>query len=1268
LSLSTAVPLILAERYLPEELYQAICTHLGEVRPSLPLPAYFSPVDYATRVADVLRNRGYTDDEIHAFFVTAIPPRPTLRGQVLVQHQASAPPEPRILKGIADIPLASVYVPPELQLLTRSPRHPHEDCEHAAPAEQAIEAGTVIQRWSASTGDESLLLIGEMGSGKTEYMLLMFREALRRARESIEHPIPIWLPGAHLAGELSEEFVLGQIKLSHDELRRCQRDGTIRFRLFLDGIDEATARHRRALALFRSTLGPCFRGVAATLRPGYFLDLPAATHVRVFPWRDQQIEEFLRRWAGSVDRAAIDRLRRSPYFTRLRPSLANPLFASFCAYVAAFRPEALRNRTELFQAVLDYVLQQWREVDTRDAKLSTMRSVPEILEFLQPLALEIVRGRRSTVTGEELHRAVFRRDESFLAVSDLIRGRYGLLTETDGGYIFTIRGLAEYLAGRALLAQGSEAIVAAAREPWALQPLRHTIVTAHRDPQHSLELLRRLLHHEATDDIATCNGQLQPVLVATLAASDLADDVPDSLIDPIVAAVLRRIAEETTSWVGPTTLEALPEMLPMAHALAQRLRDRLLALLALPANRAAWYAAHDVGCVHQHIARLTERDPQVRAVICRHLTRFIDHPDAQWALNWELHDDQDSRRTRPCLEAGLALRHATRGPAFDPWRARLADLVTRGGQLASFSAALALRPGEAPAEALVEGYKRGNTAGYRFDGVLAELAMTTDGRAALDTHWPSWASPTEQPHWGWPESTADEHVAALPAPPPSASTRARIISCLMSGAAALTPEQQRTFLALPEVLHELSHTAQRLPEDAVATILPRLLLAVPCSRGRAAIQELGRRSRVAAAILRDRLKALIDTLDRTTRRGARRAALHGELRRWAARRALAPQTSWSRTHATCELRRRAVRCSNPKRLAALRHHVRMRIQFFPGRGFDALVREHDRVAIAVFARWLRECHADHFREYDDTIPPDILAINAIQQIARRILSRRKEAHTLLPWSPRNLNRFSSLWQTDDEVWSALTKILCAWGYNLEVFATATRNSRLPEPVQSRLATVLEAFLERHGNFNTERDEYTYWHNAATVLVRYVRDLGYPPALLPFLERLAGRRADPICGGAALDATIALVPFLDTEELARLSQQRARYFVNHPATLSSFSPAETRALLEADAGAWMSAFRAVVLKLPRDSRVHRPLRDLVGLLPASHQQAAAAAWHEAVSHLEFPWFETEFPSSYTRPADEARRVEYEAGMALATAEELRHAALQRVAHSASRTRP
>ena len=153
MSLSTAVQLILAERYLPEELYQAICTHLGDLRPSLPLPAYFSPVDYATRVADVLRYHGYTDDKIHAFFATTIPPRPTLRSQVLAQHQASAPPEPRILKGIADIPLASVYVPPQLHLLTRSPRHPHEDCEHAAPAEQAIEAGTVIQRWSASTGD-----------------------------------------------------------------------------------------------------------------------------------------------------------------------------------------------------------------------------------------------------------------------------------------------------------------------------------------------------------------------------------------------------------------------------------------------------------------------------------------------------------------------------------------------------------------------------------------------------------------------------------------------------------------------------------------------------------------------------------------------------------------------------------------------------------------------------------------------------------------------------------------------------------------------------------------------------------------------------------------------------------------------------------------------------------------------------------------------------------------------------------------------------------
>lgn len=1119
-------------------------------------------------------------------------PPVSLREQVLAQARASLPRESLILKGITgnNVPLEKVYVVPPLALVGRSgQRLPTGSDAHCDPGDPRSSADAEISRWVEGEADESLLLIGEMGAGKSEFLACLCRDTFDRAVKSGNHPIPLWINAASVSKESSIDLVLARTKLSRDELTQGIRSDALGFRLFFDGVDESPQQFRRALDSLREVLGSSLRGVAASTRPGYFLPLVDASTVRVLPWHDPQVEEFLERWASVVDSLSIDRIRRSPYFAKLRSSLANPLIASFCAHIAALHPEALRNRTELFRAVLDYALQQWRRAGEREEMPVTMRSVPEMLEVLQPLALELVRGQRSSISQADLRRAVFQRDDSPIAVVDLVCGKYGLLAECEDGYTFTIRGLAEYLAGRELLSQGTEAIANAAREAWAIEPIRHAVVEAQSHRADSgAEILMRLLRDEKTDSIAYCNGQLRSVTVAGLAAGDIAEFLPTPLVEACADAVMRRLTEERTTWVGEAIQETVREVLLVENPLAQKLYEHSWRLLEGPWDRASWFETADIRCVPTLIDLLSERDPEVRAIACRKLASFADVPMVQRFLWLELFDDQDRGHTRPCVEAGLVLRGATRTRDFDPLKAQLVELLNRGSQMSSFAAALALFPGEASTAELAEGLHRGGRAGYYHDEIVAELAASDAGTAALDACWPDWRTPKSR----WQTTPRKKDERSTTQPPPSSSTRFRLATGMLGGLTTMSGARLQEFLRLPGVCHALSHSAERLPESALPTLLPAIVNDGLCTRGRGVVQTLGRHNPAAARVL-------------------------------------------------CDILTQAVESGDSRK-----------IQQFPGRSIESLVLARDPGAIRAYSRWFAECHKyfiDLDDECDDVIPAEILEIEEISAAARNTLARRSEGQ-FLPWPPRVLCKLAPIWQNNEEIWSELSRILCAWGSNLDMFVSAVRNSHLPPRIQEKLSATLDVFLTRHGKDKDGKNEQYYWHQAVPRLVEYIRFRGYPATLLSFLERLAGRTTDPICGHVVIGATIALVPHLSKDELSRLSKHQAGRFRCHPEKLRDFPQQEARLLVGAAAKAWLDAFRANVGAVASNPALHRPLRDLLLILPSRERKVAAAEWVAIARGHEWPWVETDWPSGYTRPADEARRIAFEAGMILETCDE------------------
>jgi hypothetical protein len=1103
----------------------------------------------------------------------------------LTRHQ---PPPSDVLRGITGkrIDLAPLYVPLQLEDVDR-PVHHEPECSSNTPLQPHSHKHeeTEVNSWHESASDTSIILVGEIGSGKTELLLRRYRDALKLAEADPTRPLPLWLPVSRLPASFDIHDLHRQLHFTADEFTQLIRSEQATFLIFLDGYDEAPARAQQILDITQDALGRCLRRVEVSTRPGFAPRVPRAKTVKISPWTDDQSALFQQLWAEHIDPAAVRALRASPSYDRLRTNLTNPLFASLCAHIAASRPECLRSRTAIFRAVLDLAFHRWAPDRVTDPR-APLRSPNEILDLLQPLALAAIRGEEPILKGPELRKAILKNEDFPTPTEDLLRGYYGVIAPVEGGdYIFTIRGLAEYLAGRALLSGDQEQLVRASRESWGVEPVRHALALRHAaDPNDAHQLLARLIRDEGEDDIAVVNGHLRPVMIAALAASDLAPEIPADLTATIVNAVLRRVTEETTSWVGEVMLQVVRSFIRADHELARQIRARMVATaLDHSSPRSHWFETAEALSVNDLLNALAERDPAVRSAVCRRLRAHVDIPEVQQALWSQIFDGQDDGPTLPSIAAGLTLHHATRGPAFEPTLKRLTDTAANGDQLASFSASLALLPGEAPHEVLIAAFQNGFQAAYYIPEVISALAAAPDGEHALDKHWPKWRDPPPN----HAEQAPPQPTAQRAAPPPSWSTRSRIAETLAITLDLIEPAQLEALLQDPEIRHSLAHEAMRFPERALETVLPAFLAgATLCRRGRAAIHELGRNNDLAAEIV---LRSL---------RG----------------------------------------CLTEPGTAA---------RYFPGRAVEGLILRGNTEALSLYARWLvgsPYSRTEHVN--DSTIPPEILRLEPIAAVFAKVKSDYSD-RSAIHWHSGVIARFTTLWQDDAATWAQIKRALTPWGSNLSRFFKMTINARLPADVESRLVEVLEEFLARHNAPPNHPEERDYWHQGARDIAPYIFFKSHPTSLAPILLKLAGRDVPPICRALALHASIAAIPLLTPAERSRLSAQRAQHFASNPESLANAPQHETLAFIGAAPEPWFEAFAALIVKLPTRPHFAEPLKTLLGVFPTDQRQRAAALWRDHTRNQELPWHETRWPDGYARLADDARQLLFESGGRLDT---------------------
>ncbi|HEX8703406.1 MAG TPA: hypothetical protein VF815_31510 [Myxococcaceae bacterium] len=656
------------------------------------------------------------------------------------------------------------------------------------------------------------LLEGSVGAGKSTVLEHLRFKLAERAKEDPRAPLPIRLQARDLVSDLAQAVTLDSPPLDP----RLLQSSSVGFVYLVDGLDEVEQHRGRTvqdrldiLSRQASTIAMIMAGRPSTS----YVTVPSSTvRLRVVPWSRAQVDEFLDRWRQH-DPERVDALRHLSRIDALLPVLTTPLTATFALLLAKEEPEALRSRAGLFRGIEERLFSTW----ARRRGIQKEGEVPsweKIAPALRKLALESLKSG-----DEQLTRKDFRRHLRADALDELIEDahrRFGLFVYLeDGSYRFLLRGIAEHLAGAALLEQGKEAILKAAHEKWAEEPVRHALGLGldSKGGEWALEMLSALL--PGPNGIRVV--EVRPLLIAARAALDFGEEARP-VAEKIAEALANLLTVETSTWIPQASTDVTREMARLGGPCWDALLRRLKARLSPRCEPAEWYLAQDKRSLGWWLEALKHVDPKVRCVAIERLGAWVDDLRVRDALLSLIADETYPPFDEPpALRAGLVLRKATRDEAFQEMLPELIGLAQDGGQFTGGAAALALRSTEAPAPLLAKCLHALSIAGKVYQEPLQELAALPEGETALNERWKNWRDADSQPET--PPTSLTTSVGDTP--PLSVGTLRNLYSALGPGIARWSPEQWNQMGLSPmsfELTRALCEAAWEHPEG----ILERL--------------------------------------------------------------------------------------------------------------------------------------------------------------------------------------------------------------------------------------------------------------------------------------------------------------------------------------------------------------------------------------------------------------------------------------------------------------
>jgi hypothetical protein len=577
----------------------------------------------------------------------------------------------------------------------------------------------------------AILLEGPVGAGKSVVMAKL-AAILAGHRRSSSTPLPVLIHARQLrTADITS--ALHPVLQSSEALVFLREFGGA-FVLLVDGLDEvppeavaaanaaldAAARDQRCSAIVASTrpVGSQIRISGANVR--YLLDA----------WSDADVDAYLNAWEP-FNRAAALAIRLASEDPACRAMLATPLTAAAICLVAREDTQAIGSRASVLVALTARLFQDW--ASARGIAVRWHDFAP----IFEEMALDWLRGGGEPIPRARLEQFARRcgpHNERLALTSGI--SAFGLLVRRpEGTYDFAMRSLAEHLAGGALLLAGDDAVVDAASHAWGSEAARHAIALAEQRHGSSRagELVRRLQSDPFALSPDVDLGALRRLFVAAASAADLTS-LPEDVEEALASALFECVANEESIWIPTLAVGVAQEVARSSRSLWKRLGAVLRA--ALDDDRghpARWHLALDAHDAEDWLNALFHNDQAVRNVACRKLSQFSDVHYVRYYLCAMLSDQAaEPFHDLPCISAGHTLRGCTRDEHFNnEILPKIRELLARENQTESGAAAIALRPGEAPAPLLVAGLALFGS-GYSVpESVVADLAATPDGHEAL---------------------------------------------------------------------------------------------------------------------------------------------------------------------------------------------------------------------------------------------------------------------------------------------------------------------------------------------------------------------------------------------------------------------------------------------------------------------------------------------------------------------------------------------------------
>ncbi len=435
-------------------------------------------------------------------------------------------------------------------------------------------------------------------------------------------------------------------------------------------------------------------------------------------------------------------MEASPHHLWARDDLlANPLTATLCLAIIRLGNSLPSSRSELFIEITERLFQDWSESRNNDP-IEWCQIAPSI----ERIALKHIQSRQPYVTRNEFKRELRSISPHRVRKLEFATERcFGVLVQFDGGhgYEFLFRGLAEHLAGAALLQPKNkryvENISDTASQPWAEEVVRHAIgiAMARKEDEAGLNMMRQLIK-AGQPQPDSAQQWLRSLLVAIRTAADIQSYLTQSDKKELLTNILYCLLEEESHWVGDRVADAVEVIAAAGGTLAYALWRYYSQHALIKYEPAAWYQAQADRPASWWLAALQHRDAYVRIIACERLGDHINCHQVREALELML-EDESGYGFPVALRAGAVLRQAKRNRHFKQIRESLLELLEEGGQYSAGGAALALRPGEAHpmmlAHALANAYR-----GTRemLAAPVHELAAAPGGQQALDAEWPQW--------------------------------------------------------------------------------------------------------------------------------------------------------------------------------------------------------------------------------------------------------------------------------------------------------------------------------------------------------------------------------------------------------------------------------------------------------------------------------------------------------------------------------------------------